>query len=135
MQLHESLAQLVTDNLDVKRYLFKLDDEVDGRGIAYCDITANLRCHTWAKKESLRYGEKWSKRWAQEPAYIKIHAEIPDVLAKHAHPVNKKVFPSWEMFLEAFLSQGKDIKVLVPHFVWRCGESVKTFRFWLFCVD
>ena len=105
-QLHESLAQLVTDNLNVKRYLFKLDDEVDGRGIAYCDVTPHLRCHTWAKKESERYGEKWSKRWAQEPAYIKIHAEIPDILAKHAQPVNKKVFPAWEVFLEAFLSQG-----------------------------
>ncbi|PIK48317.1 putative IQ domain-containing protein H isoform X2, partial [Apostichopus japonicus] len=30
-QLHESIAQLVTENLDVKTYLFKLDDEFDGR--------------------------------------------------------------------------------------------------------
>ncbi|XP_072037895.1 IQ domain-containing protein H-like [Amphiura filiformis] len=113
-QLHESIAQLVTDNLDVKRYLFKLDDEVDGRGIAYCDITPNLRCHTWAKKESVRYGEKWTQSWAQEPAYIKIHAEIPDVLSSHAQPVNKKVFPSWEVFLEAFLSQGGVIEACPP---------------------
>ncbi|XP_071476565.1 IQ domain-containing protein H-like [Diadema antillarum] len=113
-QLHESLAQLVTENLNTKRYLFKLDDEFDGRGIAYCDITPNLRCHAWARKEEQRYGEKWTKKWAQEPAFIKIHAEIPDILAEHATPVNKKLFPSWEKFLEAFLSQGGVIEACPP---------------------
>ncbi len=56
-----------------------------------------------------RYGEKWSKKWAQEAAYIKIHAEIPDVLSEYGTPVNTKVYPDWSRFLEAFLSQGKSI--------------------------
>ncbi|XP_077988694.1 IQ domain-containing protein H-like [Glandiceps talaboti] len=113
-QLHECLAQLVTENLDVKRWLFKLDDEFDGRGIAYCDVSVNLKCYTWAKKEEQRYGEKWSKKWAQEAAFIKIHAEIPDVLAKNSIPVNTAVFPTWEKFLEAFLSQGGVIEACPP---------------------
>ena len=64
-QLHECLAQLITENLNVKRWLFKLDDEFDGRGIAYCDVTEHLKCYTWALKEEKRYGDKWSKKWAQ----------------------------------------------------------------------
>jgi hypothetical protein len=49
-QLHECLAQLVTENLDVTRWLFKLDDEFDGRGIAYLDIAEHLPCYAWAVK-------------------------------------------------------------------------------------
>lgn len=64
-QLHESLAQLVTENLTVRRWLFKLDDEFDGRGIAYCDIADHLQCYPWALKESRRYGDKWDRKWAQ----------------------------------------------------------------------
>jgi len=65
LQLHECLAQLVTENLDVTRWLLKLDDEHDGRGIAYVDVADHLRCYPWALKEAQRYGEKWSKKWAQ----------------------------------------------------------------------
>lgn len=113
-QLYESLAQLVTENLSVKRWLFKLDDEFDGRGIAYCDVTQHLKCFKWAQKEARRYGEKWSKKWAQEAAYIKIHAEIPDILEAHASPCNKKIYPTWHEYLSHFLAQGGVIEACPP---------------------
>ncbi|XP_021362303.1 IQ domain-containing protein H-like isoform X2 [Mizuhopecten yessoensis] len=119
-QLHECLAQLVTENLTVKRWLFKLDDEFDGRGIAYCDVTEHLQCYPWALKESRRYGEKWSKKWAQEAAYIKIHAEIADVLHANSKPVHTSIYATWETFLEAFLSQGGVIEACPP------SESITT---------
>ena len=55
----------MTENLEVSRWLFKIDDEFDGRGIAYLDIADHLRCYPWAVKEAQRYGEKWIKKWAQ----------------------------------------------------------------------
>ncbi|KAJ7365834.1 hypothetical protein OS493_002555 [Desmophyllum pertusum] len=60
-QLHESLTKLVTENLHVKRWLFKMDNEFDGRGTAFCDVTPYLKCYSWAVKECQRYGEKWNK--------------------------------------------------------------------------
>ncbi|XP_074650955.1 IQ domain-containing protein H-like isoform X2 [Tubulanus polymorphus] len=119
-QLQECLAQLVTENLNVQRWLMKLDCEFDGRGIAYIDVTEHLKCYNWAVKESQRYGEKWSKKWAQEPAYMRILAEIPDILDKFAVPADKDIFPTWEKFIEAFLSQGGIVEACPP------SESVTT---------
>ncbi|KAI8480076.1 hypothetical protein Bbelb_421660, partial [Branchiostoma belcheri] len=119
-QLHESLALLVTENLNVRRWLFKLDDEYMGRGIAYCNVVEHLNCYKWAIKEQHRYGEKWSKKWAHEPALIKIQAEIPDILDQFGVPANRKRFPTWDKFLEAFLSQGGIIEACPP------SESVTT---------
>lgn len=63
-QLYEQLAQAIVDNLHVQRWIFKLDDEFNGRGIAYCDIAKNLNCYKSALKDMIKYGDKWSKRWA-----------------------------------------------------------------------
>ncbi|WAQ98912.1 IQCH-like protein [Mya arenaria] len=112
--LHESMAQLVTENLLVKRWLFKLDDEFDGRGIAYCDITEHLKCYRWALKEQKRYGDKWSKKWAQEPVFIKILSEIGELLEEHSTPVNTKVYSTWDKFLTSFLSKGGIIEACPP---------------------
>jgi hypothetical protein len=51
----------------------------------------------------------------QEPAYIKIHAEVPELLSSFAKPVNTKVYATWQKFIDAFLSQGE----MVNHILQR----------------
>ncbi|EDO37640.1 predicted protein, partial [Nematostella vectensis] len=113
-QLHESLSQLVTENLHVERWIFKMDSEFNGRGTAYCDVTPHLKCYSWALKECQRYGEKWAKKWAHEPTLIKVSAEIPDILSRHAHPVNSELYPTWEGFLHDFLKRGGVVEACPP---------------------
>eukprot|EP00795_Rhopilema_esculentum_P006132 gene6132-11522_t len=113
-QLHESLANLVAANLHTKRWLFKIDDEVEGRGIAYCDVVSHLTCYNWALKEARRYGEKWNKKWAREATYIKIISEIPEILDKYSIVVDKNRFYTWSEFLNEYLSKGGVIEASPP---------------------
>lgn len=55
----------MTHNMDVQRWLFKMDSEHGGLGTAYCDIRY-LSCYNWALQEYRRYGtELWKTTWIQ----------------------------------------------------------------------
>ena len=79
--LFESLAQLIIEHLDVQRWLFKIDDDFDGLGIAYCDVVSFLPCYKNVLKEAARFGDKWSNKWAQVKSELSKYSSIENDLA------------------------------------------------------
>ncbi|KAM3869947.1 IQ motif-containing protein H [Diretmus argenteus] len=119
-QLHETLAQLITQNMDVQRWLFKMDSEHGGRGTAYCDV-CHLSCYSWALQESRRHGpDLWRTEWAQELVLLRYLEEVPEWLAHHAQPAKSSCYPSWACFLKTFLRQGGVVEAYAPSDSWTC---------------
>ncbi|XP_042266793.1 IQ motif-containing protein H isoform X1 [Thunnus maccoyii] len=113
-QLHETLAELMTQNIDVQRWLFKMDSEHGGRGTAYCDI-CHLSCYNWALQEYHRYGPKlWNTKWIQETVLLRYLHEIPEWLASYARPAKTSCYPNWACFLKTFLRQGGVVEAFPP---------------------
>ncbi|XP_067356554.1 IQ motif-containing protein H isoform X5 [Channa argus] len=79
-QLHETLAELIVQNMDVQRWVFKMDSENRGQGTAYCDI-CHLSCYSWALQEYHHCGpELWNTKWIQVWA-IDLNLAYSDQLA------------------------------------------------------
>ncbi|XP_048024439.1 LOW QUALITY PROTEIN: IQ motif-containing protein H [Megalobrama amblycephala] len=113
-QLYEGLAQLMTEHMEVQRWLFKVDSEVGGRGTAYCDV-CYLKCHPWAQQEFSRHGpEQWRVSLPQEPVMTKFLEEVPHLLASYAQPANTSCYSTWTCFLEHFLREGGVIEAFPP---------------------
>lgn len=132
-QLYERLALLIANNPLISRWMFKLPEQVKGRGFgkicllfkitillagyyyaAYCDVTQYLPCYNWVLKEAKRYGSKWSKYWAQEKALKTITSYLPDILAGHTQIVDTLLYLQWEDFLQHFLQVGGLIEGVPP---------------------
>ncbi|KAF2973918.1 hypothetical protein EK904_001777 [Melospiza melodia maxima] len=65
-QLLRALSQLVLDNLEVQRWLFKVDDERAGDGTAFCDVISHLECQPWIQREQQEHGPGvWSESQAR----------------------------------------------------------------------
>ncbi|XP_034060788.1 IQ motif-containing protein H [Gymnodraco acuticeps] len=111
-QLHETLARLMTENIDVQRWLFKMDSEHGGRGTASCDV-CHLSCYKGVLQESHRYGPETTE-WIQESVLPRYLDGIPEWLSRYAQPVKTSCYSTWACFLETFLRQGGVVEAYPP---------------------
>ncbi len=132
-QLLQCLSSLIADNISISRWIFKLPEQIRGRGfgeednddimlseiipsliLAYCDVSQHLPCYQWVLREAKRYGPKWKKRWAQENALKTISSELLHMLAKHAHTADSTLYPRWANFVKHFYEVGGLIEGAPP---------------------
>ncbi|XP_072291945.1 IQ motif-containing protein H [Eucyclogobius newberryi] len=111
-QLHECLAELMVQNLNVTRWLFKMDSEVEGT--ALCDVS-HMKSFSWALSQYQRYGpDAWRSKGIQEPVVLRFLKEIPQWLSSHAHPTKTSQHSTWTGFLQTYLRQGGVVEAYPP---------------------
>ncbi|NWW39264.1 IQCH protein, partial [Panurus biarmicus] len=104
-QLLRALSHLLLDNLHVRRWLFKVDQERGGNGTAFCDVISHLECYPWIRREWQGLGsEVWAQSQARELFFFFFSQELPGLLAQHVQPFFFFFFPTWEKFLQTFLT-------------------------------
>ncbi|KAI3380785.1 hypothetical protein SNEBB_006683 [Seison nebaliae] len=104
-QLYEMLASLIIHNTLIPRWVFRINNDIHLRGLAYCDVISHLQCYTWVLSERKKYGDKWKRRWAHEPAYSKIIMEIPTILQQHLKILDCKIYNTPKKFFGTFLNE------------------------------
>ncbi|XP_061578766.1 IQ motif-containing protein H [Cololabis saira] len=113
-QLHETLVKLLTENITVKRWLFKTNSDHGGRGTAYCDV-CHLSCFNWALQQYHRYSpDLWASEWIQESVQLRFLNVLPEWLARYAQPAKTSCYPTWACFLKSFLRQGGVLEAAPP---------------------
>ena len=106
-----SLARLIFQRLDIRRWLFKIDDEFLGRGHAWLDVH-HLQCHAALVREKARSSQIWLDPTKQNAAVNKVMEELVRVLPRRAETAHKDLFPSWEAYLETFTRVGGVIEAV-----------------------
>ncbi|XP_027892584.1 IQ motif-containing protein H isoform X2 [Xiphophorus couchianus] len=113
-QLHETLAELIAQNIHIQRWLFKINVQRGGRDTAYCDV-CHLRCYSWALRRYQHFGpDLWHAVWVQETVMLKYLEEIPEWLIYYTQLAESSRFQSWSEFLKIFLRQGGVVEAYPP---------------------
>ena len=98
-------SKLIVENLDVQRWILKIDDERSGRGIAYLD-PRDIQVY----RNTVRQRDEDPKRWDQTET--RTAAEIRMVLALQGELklkiklARKDLHPHWKSYSEAFFKAG-----------------------------
>uniref|UniRef100_A0A8C3AGA1 IQ motif containing H n=1 Tax=Cyclopterus lumpus TaxID=8103 RepID=A0A8C3AGA1_CYCLU len=110
-QLHGTLARLMTQNIHVQRWLFKMDSEHGGRGTAYCDT-----CHLNLSPTHFQQIPNVCTLtlFLQESVLLRYLDEVPEWLARYAQPAKTSCYPNWTCFLKTFLRQGGVVEAYPP---------------------
>jgi hypothetical protein len=109
-ELVATLVKLICTNLDVSRWIIRVDDDTDGRGVALLDVDL-LECVGQLRAERLRLGgtdgHYWTRPEVQEAARIRLEEEIRDgQIARKVTLPNKSLYKNWSQFSKAFVRVG-----------------------------
>ncbi|KAG8470418.1 hypothetical protein KFE25_008839 [Diacronema lutheri] len=100
-----SLAHLVAHNLDVPKWVFKVDDEFGGRGNAHF-LTNRLPCYPALLAQYDNDPHVWAEESVQAAVQDRIATELEQLLPTEAVIGSTWLFRTWAEFVAAYTRSG-----------------------------
>eukprot|EP00742_Colponemidia_sp_Colp-10_P007009 GILJ01007522.1.p1 GENE.GILJ01007522.1~~GILJ01007522.1.p1 ORF type:complete len:1129 (-),score=134.43 GILJ01007522.1:199-3585(-) len=122
-----TLARLIATNIDTERWLFKIDDEFGGRGIAYFDVRYVKIMEELRRKrdrEALVHPEVWFEPAIQDVIREKLLEALVKALPKRVNICMPRLYPSWNEFLTEFTRVGGVIEAVPAHILGSPTASI-----------
>lgn len=115
-------AKLIVDNIEVSRWVFKIDNEFGGRGIAYCD-PGHLKSVNALRRDKEMHPQRWGLPEIMSEAHERVLRGLKKSIATsatvafpNAYRSNHPSISPWDMYARAFFRVGGVIEAC-PQYV------------------
>jgi len=98
-------SKLIVGNIDVRRWIFKIDHECGGRGIAYLDLSS-IQVYRSILKERNGNLERWNSREVRSGAEIRIVIALKGEIGHKVKIAHPNLYPNWDAFKQDFFREG-----------------------------
>lgn len=105
-EFEAALTRLIADNLDVNEWIFKMDNEYDGRGHASLKVD-QVRTILELRKKKVEMTEPVTKR---------LQEVVARILPKKVKIAQPTLYRNWEEYMEGFCKDGGVIEAAPPLF-------------------
>ena len=114
VDLYTYLAKLIVDHLGVERWIFKIDNESGGRGLA-CMETAHFRVVQSLREEKQQHSNRWSLPEVLANAQERVVVSLKKSLPKKVVLATPGLYDSkWSNYAAAFFRVGGVIEAAPP---------------------
>ena len=114
MEVYARLAALIVRNMDVQRWILKIDDEFGGRGHAHIDVGSLESYAILLRDYQSLTDEEWLHPTVQAAAVERLQDELQQNLHKHVVVARKSIYRKFKQYLEAFTRVGGVIEACPP---------------------
>jgi hypothetical protein len=104
-EFESALTRLIANNLDVNVWIFKLDNEYDGRGHASLDVS-QVRTIVELRKKKVEM---------TDPVIKRLQEVVMRILPKKARIAQPSLYRNWDEYMAAYCADGGVIEAAPPN--------------------
>lgn len=111
--VYRALSKTIAANFDYPRWIFKIDDEVSGRGHAFLDV-ASLKSYATLGEEKATNANIWNHPSVLDAVNRQLYEDLVVTLPESVQFAHPRLFKTWHQYESAFTRIGGVIEACPP---------------------